>query len=827
MGKAITLGVVLGAKLAPGFGAVFRTAKEQAQGLKTTLANARLGSTAAADVARLGARLDRLKTSQATLGTDNAKLASRVAQTQRELGKASATASRYGVSLDNAASKHRKFAASADQATASLSRLRAAEQRKAVRDEAKGQILGTVGMAVSVAAPVKASMDFEHHLRAIGNIADLSGKQVLELGQSVQHTGVDVNQTSDAMLDAYNVLLGKGLDPGRATAVLAPIGKTATASQASVEDLSTTTFSLLDNLKLSENEIPKAMDMLAQAGKEGSFELKDMARYFPQLTAQAATLGLKGTEAVATLGASLQVAMQGAGAPEEAATNLRNFLQKATAPDTVKNFAKLGINLEASLKKAMAKGKNPLEYLLDLIQKVTKGDKFKVGALFGDMQVQNFLAPMMQHMEEYREIKTKSLGASGVVDRDFANMMATGTERVKHAGIELKRLGVTLGTTLLPVVGLVADKLGVFLSTVNTLAQAHPKLTAAIIATTVGLVGFKVAVLAAKFGGTLLFDGLGLLTGAFNLFSPVILRTNKALLASKAASLGAAVGARTLNVALLANPIGLVAVGIAAGAFLIWKYWGPIKSFFKGLWDGLSEGLQPFTSKLEGLGLAIDPVLTKVKALWDIVSKFFSTQDQGASEEAESWGKRIGKALPKILGFALPAPVTAGVQWWLQKDDAQHQNSDATPAQSIGPAVTPAAPVPAHGVQPVTPPAQPFGHTATPVAPVSAHGVQSIPPSAQSIGQAVTPVAPVSAYGAQPAAPPSEPISQPVAPSAVGKQVVQPAGGVTIENNVSITGVGLETVQQIVKAALDAFTRDLDSKLEAMRAQQLRLSYGG
>lgn len=802
MGKAITWGVVLGAKLAPGFGAVFRTAKEQAQGLKTTLANARLGSSAAADVARLGARLDRLKASQASLGTDNVKLASRIAQTQRELGKASATASRYGISLDNAASKHRKFAASADQAAASLSRLRAAEQRKAVRDEAKGQILGTVGMAVSVAAPVKASMDFEHRLRAIGNIADLSGKQVVELGQSVQRTGVDVNQTSDAMLDAYNVLLGKGLDPGRATAVLAPIGKTATAAQASVEDLSTTTFSLLDNLKLSESEIPKAMDMLAQAGKEGSFELKDMARYFPQLTAQAATLGLKGKEGVATLGASLQVAMQGAGSPEEAATNLRNFLQKATAPDTIKNFDKMGINLEASLKKAMAKGKNPLEYLIDLIQKVTKGDKFKVGALFGDMQVQNFLAPMQQHLAEYREIKKKSLAASGVVDRDFANMMATGTERVKHLGIEFKQLGVTLGTNLLPAIGRTADKLGGFLSKLNTVAKAHPKLTTAIIATTVALVGLKVATLAAKFGWTLLLDGLGLLTGAFKLLSPVVLLSNKALLASKSAALGAAVGVRGLNVALLSNPIGWVAVGIAAGAFLIWKYWGPIKSFFKGLWDGLSEGLQPFTSKLEGLGRAIDPVLTKVKALWDIVSKFFSTQDQGASEEAESWGKRIGKALPKILGFVLPAPVTAGVQWWLQKDDAQHQKPDATPTQSIGQAVTPATPVPAHGAQPATPPAQPLGHTATPVAPVSAHG-------------------------AQPVAPSSKPISQSVAPAAVGKQIAQPAGGVTIENNVSITGVGLETVQQIVKAALDAFTRDLDSKLSAMRAQQLRLSYGG
>lgn len=794
MAKAITLGLVLGAALAPGFNTVFKTAREQAQGLKSTLSQARLGSTAAMDVARLTARLDRLRAAQGVLGTDNVKLAGRIAKTQQELNRASQTASRYGVTMGNATAQQRRFGVAADQAARSLARLRAAEQRQAVRQEAKTQIIGTVGAAMAVAAPVKESLDFEHSLRAIGNIADLSGSQVQSLGRTMLQVGVQTNQTSEAMREAYNVLLGKGMDPARATAVLAPIGKTATASQASVEDLSTTTFALVDNLKLAEGQVPKALDMLAQAGKEGSFELKDMARYFPQLTAQAATLGLKGTEAVATLGAALQVAMKGAGSPEEAATNLRNFLQKATAPDTIKNFAKMGVNLEASLKKAVAGGANPLEYLLGLIQKVTKGDKFKVGALFGDMQVQNFLAPMMQQMEAYREIKQKSLDASGVVDRDFANMMATGTERIKHSRVELGRMAVTLGTTVLPAVGAVADSLGTMFSVVTSLAERYPNLTTVVTFAAVGLVGFKVAALAARFGGTLLLDGVSLLVGAFNFFRPSVLAANAAMVWHKAVAIATATahgvwqaallagrGAMLafsgvlkvvtaaqwlLNAAFIANPIGMVITAVAAlgaAAYVIYENWEPIKAWFKGLWDGVTGFCRAAMTEVKSLVLApLEYLESKTKKLmaWLGLSK---TEPVVAAADTQAVAQ-LGKSLP------------------------------ATTAQTAA----------AHLAK--TTPALPPTATTAPSrsGPATKKLEDDLAKLSASTKQAADGMA---AHGKGAAGGNGAPLS------------------VNVTNNITFTG--MESVETAIRKALEAFSRDLDGRLTAIRAQQSRLSFGG
>lgn len=802
MAKAITLGLVLGATLAPGFNSVFKTAREQAQGLKTTLANARLGATAAADVARLGARLDRLRAAQAGLGTENVKLTSRIAQTQRELNKASATAGRYGVSLDNAASRQRQFAATADQAARSLARLRAAEQRQTVRNEAKGQILGTVGAVAAVGAPVKESLEFEHRLRGIGNIADLTGQQVASLGDSVQRVGVKTNQTSSAMLDAFNVLLGKGMDPARATAVLEPIGKTATAAQASVEDLSTTTFALVDNLKLAESQIPKAMDMLSQAGKEGSFELKDMARYFPQLTAKVGTLGLKGTEAVATLGAALQVAMKGAGTPEEAARNLENFLQKVTSPETKKNFTKMGINFEAGLKQAIAKGQNPLEYVVGLIQKITKGDQFKIGALFGDMQVQNFLAPMMQHMEEYREIKGKALGASGVVDRDFANMMATGTERIKHARVELGRLAVTLGEVLLPAVGASADKLGAVLSVTADLVKKYPTLTTVVTYAAVGLVGYKVAALGARFGGTLLLDGVDFLTKAFNSFRPSVIRTNAALVASRTATLG-------LNMALLANPWTWVALAGVGAAFAIYKWWGPISSFFEGVGEGIKEGLAPAIKVFDKFDSVLSPIWNKLKGIRESLGTFFGSSDHADSPDSKSWGKRIGKVLPEAALRATIGNAPTQLLLWALSDDA----AASKPSSGLSSA---------HG--------QSSGSSSSTTPPWATGNPALGNTIPKGIGPQSSPIPrsdPAQAYKGEMAglmaAMHQEAAGQ--IPPASNKSANQ--APITMNNTVNVTFTGMESVQTAIKLALDEFSRNLEGRLSALRAQQGRLSFGG
>jgi len=219
------------------------------------------------------------------------------------------------------------------------------------------------------------------------------------------------------------------------------IGKTATAEQAAIVDISKTAFSVTDNLKVPISQLGKTMDILAQSGKEGRFELKDMAGEFPGLTASASMLGMKGVPAVAQLGAALQIAMKGAKDAPEAANNLQNFMQKVTAPQTIQNFSKkFGIDLKSELLKAVAQGKDPILEVLNIIQRATGGDVFKVSEIFQDMQVLNFIKPMMKNLKEYEAIKKSALSANGIVDSDYQNMMKTTIEQWNRLKINMMEI---------------------------------------------------------------------------------------------------------------------------------------------------------------------------------------------------------------------------------------------------------------------------------------------------------------------------------------------------------------------------------------------------
>lgn len=82
---------------------------------------------------------------------------------------------------------------------------------------------------------------------------------------------------------------------------------------------------------------------------------------------------------------------------------------------------------------------------------------------------------------------------------------------------------------------------------------------------------------------SLLVSGIGLLARGLTMLIPVVGR----LLVT--AFLAAARGAWSLAAALAANPITWIVAAIIAAAALIYVYWGPIKTFFVGVWAVISQ----------------------------------------------------------------------------------------------------------------------------------------------------------------------------------------------------------------------------------------------
>lgn len=318
--------------------------------------------------------------------------------------------------------------------------------------------------------------EFNTVMTTIAQKADLGRAASAAMGDELLGIADRVNQLPADVQAATDVLAGFGLDPRIAVRLTEPIGKVATAYKADMADVGAATFSSIDNLKLPADQAARALDIMAYSGKRGAFELKDMAAAFPSLTASAQALGQRGAPAVADLAAALQIVRKGAGNSEEAATNLDNLLQKIGSPQTAKNFAKMGVNLESEMKKAAKAGKSPIEAITALTNKALKGNLGRIGYLFEDAQVQKALRPLIQNYQEYLDIRRDAANAKGVVDADFADRMIDDAEGLRRFNVQAAETKIALGNTLLPVLTPIIAKVGLAARNFAAWTKEHPKL---------------------------------------------------------------------------------------------------------------------------------------------------------------------------------------------------------------------------------------------------------------------------------------------------------------------------------------------------------------
>ncbi|KQO07867.1 phage tail tape measure protein [Sphingomonas sp. Leaf242] len=472
-------------------------------------------------------------------------------QTNRELQEQSRQ-------LEETSNRQRRFGAARDRFTRG--------QGLATGMAAGGAASLATGMVMArpILGGIEQAQAFQSGMTDIAQKADLTRVQADKMGASLLIAARAANQMPEDLQKGVDTLSGFGLDPTKATQMMKPIGRAATAYKAEIDDLSAAAFAANDNLKVPISQTGKVIDIMAEAGKAGAFEIKDMAGAFPSLTAGYQALGQTGTRAVADLAAALQIARKGAGDSASAATNVSNIIQKISSPATIKAFSKFGIDLPKALKKAYAEGKTPLEAIAELTKKATKGDLGKLGFLFEDSQVQQGQRPIIQNLKEYRDIRAKAQAANGTTDTDFAERMKDSAEQTKALKVNAAALAISLGNTLLPTVNVVLERAGAFADRLATWSQQHPALTRGIVLFAGGLSALFIVLGI----GAIALAGI---VGPMYLFAAAATYTEMAL----------------LPIIGIAAAIVLGIAALAIGVYAIYSNWGAITGWFAGIWAGL------------------------------------------------------------------------------------------------------------------------------------------------------------------------------------------------------------------------------------------------
>lgn len=268
----------------------------------------------------------------------------------REAGVATRELARHDRELRTAAGEASRAlegqVARAEKAAERQQRLAAARGRFQAIQGTAGNIAGAgagaIGSGMALGAPlwegVKAAQAYESKMTDIAQKADIGRAEAAKMGAELLKAARSANQLPEAMQEGVDTLAGFGLGPRQATKMMQPIGKAATAYKAEIGDLAKAAYAAHDNLKIPVEQTGRMIDAMAQAGKAGAFEIKDMARFFPSLTAAYQGLGQTGVRAGADLAAALQITRKGAGDAHSAATNLNNILQKIGSPETIKKF---------------------------------------------------------------------------------------------------------------------------------------------------------------------------------------------------------------------------------------------------------------------------------------------------------------------------------------------------------------------------------------------------------------------------------------------------------------------------------------------------------
>jgi hypothetical protein len=224
-------------------------------------------------------------------------------------------------------------------------------------------------------------VDYERRLAQMANTAyaeeGVAGRRA-GMGQLRGAVDAAVDQgggTREAAAEALDKMLASGaIKTDEAMRLLPTLQKFATASGASSGELADIAIRGIQQGFFKPGQAGTALDKAMVAGQMGGFELKDMARWLPQMMANAA--GMKSMGGFERILASAQASAITAGSKDQAGNNLVNLLAKLNSQDTAQDFKKLGIDLSGTLAAAREKGTLPLDAFVQLIdQKVVGKDK--------------------------------------------------------------------------------------------------------------------------------------------------------------------------------------------------------------------------------------------------------------------------------------------------------------------------------------------------------------------------------------------------------------------------------------------------------------------
>ena len=622
-------------------------------------------------------------------------------QYSRNIQNGSSDAIKHGSSLDSMQTGYDKVSNALDtvrnKTQAWSDTLK--ENRAQMREEFKSLAMNSVIAGAGLYQFLKPAIDFEKQMSGVQSVLDLDKQSAAmkQLTADARKWGAASSFSPGEAAQAQFALGSGGFNADQIHKSLGGTLQLAEAGKVELERAAQIAVGTLNGFGLAASEIGRVNDVFLKGTNLTATSVDGLGETMKYVAPIAKAYGASIEQATAMTGLLGNNNIL----DTQAGTSLRSIMTRFAGPpkEATKAFAKLKIETKDS--------NGNLRDMSDILAEVNVATK-KMGTgdrldIFKDIAGQEAVSAFAVLVDQsavldknsgktVNKIKelTKQLERSeGAAARAAAILKDNLAGDIEQLGGSIQDLSISalnaLGTDMRGFV----TSLGAFIDRIKVWVDANPELVRTIANLAMKLLMFKVAMLSVRYTSNLFLGTIFSLIAGITKFALMMWLVSKAadrfginlptrlgLISKGIRYLGQAfiflsrqalplliAGIRTLSIALLTNPITWIITAVAALAFVIWKYWGPIKAFFVGFWDGLKIGFSPLLDSISMAFTSLKSTLMPLKPLWDMIvagfgllksalsslfSPFQATNQQ--LQTATANGKSFGMALGEILG---------------------------------------------------------------------------------------------------------------------------------------------------------------------------------
>lgn len=449
-------------------------------------------------------------------------------------------------------------------------------------------------MAAPFVMGVKAAINFESAMADVKKVVDF---ETPEQFQAMSTDVLDLSERLPMAADGIAAIVAAGGQSGIARADLNQFAEDAVKMGVAFDQTAEQSGEMMAKWRtafhLNQAEVVTLADKINYLGNTG-------AASTAQISAIVTAIGPLGEVAGVNAGqlAAMGSALAGVGiAQDVAATGIKNFMLTLTAGNAAtksQREAYKALRLDANeIAEGMQKdSEGTINKVLKTLAKVEKSKQAAVLTnLFGKESV-GAIAPLLTSLDTLQK-NFKNVGAegkfAGSMEAEYSARAATTANALQLLQNRVTRLGISVGSILLPPLNDFLAFVGPLVSQVAGLAAAHPGLIKGILG---AAVGFTVLRLAA---------------------------------ASATAVLTVMNGVASMS------PIGMIVRGIALAAGFLIANWDTVGPFFEALWELIKAYTVPAWELFKQfaawtpLGFIIknwEPIVGFFKGIWDRVRKF-------------------------------------------------------------------------------------------------------------------------------------------------------------------------------------------------------------